>query len=117
MSLNSFPSDAWPIKRYVDIVLLRPQRPGEQLATLRASDDSLTSEGINDGDLLVFRMTQTARPGQLIIALTPNGVTVKRYHPDGAGLVWLTGDEQDEWWDADKVTIQGVVIQSIREHF
>ncbi len=116
MSVNSLPADAWPIKRYVDVVLVRPAQAGEQLATYRSFGDSLTSEGINDGDLLVFRMTREARPGQLVIAVTPNGLSIKRYTTDGQGSIWLESAAQNEWWDAEQVTIQGVVIQSIREH-
>ena len=38
--------------------------------------------GIEDGDLVVVRQQPTAEPGQIVVALVEDEVTLKRFFPD-----------------------------------
>ena len=48
---------------------------------LRAWGDSMVNAGIEDGDLVLIRQQSTARPGQIVVALTGEEATLKRYYP------------------------------------
>ena len=52
------------------------------LFILHASGDSMIEAGIQDGDLVVVRQSQTARPGDIVVALTDDGTTLKGYFPE-----------------------------------
>ena len=49
---------------------------------LRASGQSMIGAGIEDGDLVVVRQQETAEPGQIVVALVEDEVTLKRFFPD-----------------------------------
>jgi repressor LexA len=48
------------------------------LLTVRG--DSMIEAGINDGDWIVIREQQTARNGEIVVALIEDGATVKRFY-------------------------------------
>ncbi|BBO89835.1 transcriptional repressor LexA [Desulfosarcina ovata] len=52
-------------------------KSGEFFA-LRASDDSMTGAGINDGDLIIVRRQQLAENGDIVVAVLNGETTVKR---------------------------------------
>jgi len=52
-------------------------KSGEFFA-LRASDDSMTDAGINDGDLIIVRRQQLAEDGDIVVAVLNGETTVKR---------------------------------------
>ena len=52
-------------------------KSGEFFA-LRASDDSMTDAGINDGDLIIVRRQQLAEDGSIVVAVLNGETTVKR---------------------------------------
>lgn len=49
---------------------------------LRANGESMIDAGINDGDLVLVHKQDTAEPGDIVVALLWDGVTLKRYYPD-----------------------------------
>lgn len=49
---------------------------------LHASGQSMIGAGIEDGDLVVVRQQPTAEPGQIVVALVEDEVTLKRFYPD-----------------------------------
>lgn len=53
-----------------------------ELFIVRASRDSMIEAGIDDGDLVVVRKQQTARNGDIVVALVNNENTLKRYYRD-----------------------------------
>ena len=57
--------------------------PKGESFTLRVSGDSMKNAGILDGDLVVVRKQQVARPGEIVVAIIGNEATVKRYFPEG----------------------------------
>ena len=49
---------------------------------LHASGDSMIEVGINDGDLVLVRQQSSATEGQVVVALTEDGATLKRFYPE-----------------------------------
>ncbi len=113
---RSAPLDYWPIVRFEDVHLFRPPRHGERLAMCRVVGDSLKENGILEGDYVIFSLKPEARQGDLVIAQTPFGSTLKYYWPTTEG-VWLRGDpsgKYDQFWISEDVRIQGVVTETRR---
>ena len=76
---------------------------------LRASGDSMTGVGINDGDLIVAEICDTADEGDIVVALLEDSATVKTLHKKN-GHIYLH-PENPKYKDipADNVIIQGIV--------
>lgn len=55
---------------------------------LKVKGDSMIDDGIWDGDIIVVKHQQTAISGDTVIAVTENGVTLKRYREQN-GLIFL----------------------------
>lgn len=55
------------------------------LFALKVHGDSMIGAHIEEGDYVVIRRQQTASPGQMVVAMTPEGeATLKRYYPEKA---------------------------------
>ena len=53
------------------------------LFALKVSGDSMIDAHIDDGDYVIIRRQQTALPGQIVVAQTPDGeATLKRFFPE-----------------------------------
>ncbi len=63
---------------------LRAREDG--LFALRVRGDSMVGLGILDGDHVIVRPQETARPGQIVVALIDGEATVKTFRPGRAGL-------------------------------
>ncbi len=50
---------------------------------LRVQGDSMIEEGIHDGDLVVVLRREVAAPGEMVVALVSDEVTLKRFFPEG----------------------------------
>ncbi|MDO5335693.1 MAG: transcriptional repressor LexA [Coriobacteriia bacterium] len=50
---------------------------------LTVHGESMIEAGINDGDWIVIKQQQTARNGEIIVALIEDGATVKRFYNEG----------------------------------
>ena len=76
---------------------------------LHASGDSMIGVGINDGDLIVAEICDTADEGDIVVALLEDSATVKTLHKKN-GHIYLH-PENPNYKDipADNVIIQGVV--------
>ncbi|MDY0001412.1 MAG: transcriptional repressor LexA [Polyangia bacterium] len=53
---------------------------------LRVAGDSMVEDGILDGDLVFVRQQETARSGEIVVALVDEDATVKRYYPEPEGV-------------------------------
>lgn len=53
---------------------------------LRVQGDSMIGAGIEDGDYVIVRQQDTANPGEIIVALLGDEVTVKRLRKKGKAL-------------------------------
>jgi repressor LexA len=93
-------------------------RAGDRFAAVPICGDSLVEDHITNGDILIVQLTKEARVGDLIIALTPDGLTVKYIHAQVEGMVLLRGANsmyEDQIWDASEIQIQGVVRRIERD--
>ncbi len=59
---------------------------GEHFA-LRVQGDSMVEAGIRDGDYVIVRKQEAATPGEIVVALLGDEVTVKRLRKKGSALL------------------------------
>jgi repressor LexA len=106
-----------PILAFEDergMLAYQPPGAGDYFA-LEVRGDSMNGIGILDGDYVVVRKQQSARNGQVVVALLEDEATVKRLKRDG-GEVWLLPENPGfEPIPADKCDILGVVASVVRE--
>lgn len=84
---------------------------------LRVQGDSMVNAGILDGDLVIVQSAANAHPGEIVVALVENEVTVKRL-VRGNGTLFLKAENpqypdivpRGEW------SVQGKVIGLIRDN-
>ena len=50
---------------------------------LQVKGDSMKDAGILDGDYVVVQQAESARNGEIVVALIEDEATVKRYYPEG----------------------------------
>lgn len=83
---------------------------------LRAKGDSMNTAGINDGDMVLVRQQNTARPKDIIVALIDDEATIKEYNPTG-DMVLLKPKSTNPVHKPIVLTrdfsIQGVVITTL----
>ena len=65
----------------IDSVLLPGQ--GREVFGLRVKGDSMTGDGIHEGDYLFVRKQLHAKKGDIVVAMIEDEATVKRYYPEG----------------------------------
>ena len=88
--------------------------PNEQVFMLIVRGDSMINSGIFDGDKVIVKQTNTARNGDLVVALIEDGATVKYFYKED-GIFRLQPDNPD--YDpiiVNDVTILGQVIGVFR---
>jgi len=51
---------------------------------LRVAGESMIGEGIHDGDWVIVERRERAQPGEMVVALLGDDVTLKRFYPEGA---------------------------------
>jgi repressor LexA len=92
--------------------------PGEHYA-LEVSGDSMVDEGILDGDFALIRMFDTARDGEIIVALIDDEeATLKTYHREGRTIRLDPANSRYEAqrYDESRVRIQGRLSGLIRRY-
>ena len=92
--------------------------PGEHYA-LEVSGDSMVEEGILDGDFALIRKVDTARDGEIVVALIDEEeATLKTYRREGA-MVRLdpaNSRYEPQRYDESRVRIQGRLTGLIRRY-
>lgn len=87
---------------------------------LKVRGDSMTGDGILDGDLIVIESRQTAENGQTVVALIDgNEATVKRFYRERGGVRLEPANPRYKAIlikPSDRVSIQGIVIGVIRKY-
>lgn len=84
---------------------------------LRAWGDSMVNAGIEDGDMVLIRQQDTARPGQIVVALMGEEATLKRYYPEPLQhriRLQPENDSMEPIYVRDCL-IQGVALKVIKE--
>ena len=84
---------------------------------LHANGQSMIGAGIEDGDLVVVRQQPTAEPGQIVVALVEDEVTLKRFYPDPEnGCVRLHPENKRlKEIIVDDCQIQGVAVKVLKD--
>jgi repressor LexA len=92
--------------------------PGEHYA-LEVSGDSMVDEGILDGDFALIRKVDTARDGEIVVALIDDEeATLKTFRREGSMIRLDPANRQYEpqRYDPDRVQIQGRLAGLIRRY-
>jgi repressor LexA len=92
--------------------------PGDHYA-LEVSGDSMIEAGILDGDYALVKRTETARDGEIVVALVRNEeATLKYLHRDG-GMIRLdpaNGAYDPQVYRPDEVQVQGKLAGLLRRY-
>ena len=92
--------------------------PGEHYA-LEVSGDSMVEEGILDGDFALIRKVDSARDGEIVVALIDNEeATLKTYRRDGPMIRLEPANRSYEAqrYDENRIQIQGRLAGLIRRY-
>ena len=92
--------------------------PGEHYA-LEVSGDSMVEEGILDGDFALIRKVDTARDGEIVVALIDNEeATLKTYRREGQMIRLDPANRayEPQRYSEDRVRIQGRLAGLIRRY-
>jgi len=92
--------------------------PGEHYA-LEVSGDSMIEEGILDGDYALIRKVDTARDGEIVVALIDEAeATLKTFRRDGAMILLDPANRHyaTQRYRPDQVRIQGRLAGLIRRY-
>lgn len=113
------PCDMWSINGFRYVRSFGRQTANDKYAAVKVSGDCLNNVGIYNGDYLIFRFTPEAAPGDLVIASTPFGQTIKFLFPKNEGLINLCTDKDGlqihATWLQEDINVQGVVIRVERD--
>jgi len=91
---------------------------GEHFA-LEVKGDSMIEAGIFDGDTVIIRQTQTANPGDIVVALVDEEeATLKRFRRKGASIALEAANPAYETriFGPDRVKVQGRLVGLIRRY-
>ncbi|MHC4948314.1 MAG: transcriptional repressor LexA [Planctomycetota bacterium] len=113
-----------PIQKYeqsdeLDLESLFGPRVGQRTGTfaLQVEGDSMQDEGIFDGDYVIVERRETARNGERVVALLPDGeTTLKTYYREQGRIRLQPANPDYEPIIARECSIQGVVIGVLRRY-
>lgn len=95
-------------------------RKGGKNYVLRVAGNSMIDEQIRDGDYIIVNSRSVAEDGEVVVALVDgDSATVKKLYREPGGRVRLQPANEalaPMYFDADQVTIQGVVVGVIRRY-
>ena len=92
--------------------------PGEHYA-LEVSGDSMIEAGIFDGDFALVKRTDSARDGEIVVALVDNEEATLKYLRKDAGRVILApanGSYEPQVYDSHRVQVQGKLAGLLRRY-
>ena len=84
---------------------------------LKASGNSMIGAGINDGDLVLIKIQNSANIGEIVVALVDNEVTLKRLQFDTDENVYYLHPENKRMKDLypENLEIQGIAVKVIKD--
>ena len=88
----------------------------DEYFALRVRGDSMIKAGILSGDLVVVHRAQTARNGEIVVALLEDEATVKRFQRQGSQIWLLPENDAYEPIDGTEAEIIGLVKAVVREY-
>ena len=88
---------------------------GEDRFVLQVSGDSMIDAHITDGDYVVIQKRETAEPGQMVVAQTPEGeATLKYWHPEGDRIRLQPANAAMDPIYVKEATVIGVAVGVVR---
>ena len=93
-----------------DIKLPRVITGEGEFYLLTASGNSMIEAGIDDGDLVLIKLQNHAKYGDIVVALADGKNTLKRYMPDNEKRVIILHPENKEMED---IVVKDIVIQGV----
>ncbi len=115
-----YPIEQFEQRDTLDLETVFGPRVGSTGATfaLQVMGDSMQDEGILDGDYVIVRRANTARPGERVVALLPDGeTTLKTFFREPDGRIRLQPANED--FDpiiVNDCSIQGIVVGVMRRY-
>ncbi len=100
------------IEEYVEVPPIAGGEDGEYI--LRVSGDSMKNAGILDGDFVVVQRQETARNGEIVVALLGEEATVKRYFRESDHIRLQPENEALEPIRSREVAVLGRVVGVFR---
>jgi repressor LexA len=89
---------------------------GDELFALRVSGDSMIEENIRPGDYVICRRAETARNGELVVALVNEGeATVKRFYKEADRARLQPANANYEPIYSDNCRIEAIVVGLVRK--
>lgn len=84
---------------------------------LRAVGDSMTGAGIEEGDLVLVKRQNTAEKGRIVVALTGEEATLKRFYPEPGKKRIRLHPENPAMADiyVNSCEVQGVAVKVIKD--
>jgi repressor LexA len=89
--------------------------PFEGDFVLRVTGESMRDAGILDGDLVVVRRADTARDGEIVVAMIEDEATVKRLRRHDGRVHLMPENEAFAPIVVDEVVLSGVVVGVLRK--
>ena len=84
------------------------------LFALRVVGDSMVGVGIFDGDFVIVNKSDYAENGQIVVALTPEGATVKTFYKEKGHFRLQPENDDYDPIVVDQLSVLGRVIASVR---
>jgi len=89
----------------------------KRVYVLQVRGDSMIEEQIRDGDYVVVQEQETARDGEIVVALLPNGMaTLKRFYKEATRIRLEPANSSMSPIFAKEVKIQGKCVGVIRKY-
>jgi len=98
---------------YCDPSLIGAEVDRKSLFALKIQGQSMRDVGILDGDVIVAKRAESAKSGDIVVAMIGGETTVKSYHPlrdDALELRPANPDFKTKTFSKGEVDIQGVVV-------
>ncbi|NNE00085.1 MAG: repressor LexA [Pirellulaceae bacterium] len=81
---------------------------------LRVSGDSMIDAHITDGDYVIIQKQTTAEPGQMVVAQTPTGETLKYWYPEGDRIRLQPANANMDPIFVSEATVIGIAVGVVR---
>ncbi|MFH1550992.1 MAG: transcriptional repressor LexA [Planctomycetota bacterium] len=109
------PIEAIENPQTVDLSALIPR--DKECYLLRVKGDSMIDEHIADGDYVIVEKRETARDGQIVVAIiNDNEATLKRLYREGRGFRLEPANPSVPPIHTNRVDVRGVVIGVLRKY-
>jgi repressor LexA len=113
------PIEKFPQTDQVNLEEIFGPRIGQRAGVfaLQVEGDSMRDEGILDGDYVLIERRETARNGERVVALLPNGeTTLKTFFKESDHIRLQPANPDFEPIRVDECAIQGVVVGVLRRY-